>query len=60
MNDYILLMHDDVPEQGQQEPPLDWQLYLANLRDSGCFSGGSSIGEGVCLTPGLVSETRHR
>jgi hypothetical protein len=42
--EFILLMHDDstAEEEG-------WELYLARLRQEGCFAGGSAIGDGVCL-----------
>ena len=60
MNDYILLMHNDLPERGRHEQPLDWGPYLAKLRESGCFGGGSAMGGGVCLkksgaAPGLTA-----
>jgi hypothetical protein len=45
MNDYIIFMHNDA-----QEDAASWQPYLARLNDSGRFSGGSSIGQGVCVT----------
>jgi hypothetical protein len=45
MNDYILFMHDDAPAAA----PEAWPEYLSRLRDSGCFSGGSSIGDGLCV-----------
>ena len=48
MNDYILLMHNDVPE-GQSRPPLEWAAYLTKLCEAGVFEGGSSIGGGVCI-----------
>jgi len=44
MGDYILLMHDDAGVDGDD----DWKPYLAKLRQSGCFEGGSAIGDGVC------------
>ncbi len=49
MNEYILLMHDDVPERGTDAPPLDWAPYFGKLRASGRFCGGSAIGEGTCF-----------
>jgi hypothetical protein len=49
MNDYFLLMHDDVPQ-----PPLPttatWDNYLEKLKASGRFGGGSSIGSGACVS----------
>ena len=44
MPDYIFLMHDDAP--GSKN---DWGPYLAKLRSSGRFDGGSAIGDGVCV-----------
>jgi hypothetical protein len=45
MNDYIFFMHNDAPTSSE----AGWQEYFAKLRDSGCFSGGSAIGEGACF-----------
>ena len=45
MNDYIIFMHDDAKE----ETAAAWEAYLTMLRASGRFSGGSEIGQGVCL-----------
>ena len=48
MNDYILLMHDDVP--ADRRPAGDgWPAYIARLRAAGAFQGGSSLGGGVCV-----------
>jgi hypothetical protein len=44
MNDYILLMHNDAPDQSHQ----DWQTYLEKLQQTGRFNGGSAIGGGTC------------
>ncbi len=47
MNDYILLMHSD-----QTRPAGDsaaWGRYIAMLRASGKFEGGSSMGGGICV-----------
>ncbi len=47
MNDYILLMHSD-----HSRPMGDgaaWGHYIATLRASGKFKGGSSIGGGLCV-----------
>jgi hypothetical protein len=56
MADYILLMHDDAvgPESG-------WDLYLAKLRQSGAFEGGSAVGGGACFrktgpAPGISAQ----
>jgi hypothetical protein len=49
MNDYILLMHNDAPseEGGRAE---QWSAYFAKLRAMNAFQGGSSIGDGVCIS----------
>ena len=44
MPDYIFFMHDDAPDEGG-----DWEPYLAKLKASGSFEGGSAIGDGVCV-----------
>ena len=44
MPDYLLVMHDDTVADAP-----DWQPYLDKLRQTGCFHGGSAIGEGVCV-----------
>jgi hypothetical protein len=49
MNDYLLLMHDDVPGGGPR-PPAEWEAYVAKLIAAGAFEGGSSIGAGVCIS----------
>jgi hypothetical protein len=56
MPDYIILMHDDALSAEEA-----WEPYLGKLRRSGCFEGGSAIGEGVCLRKrGTASEiTAH-
>jgi len=40
----MLLMHDDAVADSND----DWGPYLVKLRQSGCFEGGSAIGDGVC------------
>ena len=49
MTDFIMFMHDDVPD-GQRSPDGDWAAYFAKLREVGAFQGGSSIGDGVCAS----------
>ena len=49
MNDYILLMHDDVPTV-HADAETDWPAYFAKLRAANAFEGGSSIGGGVCVS----------
>jgi hypothetical protein len=60
MNDYILLMHNDVPE-GERRPDDAWAAYFAKLREAGVFQGGSSIGDGVCVSKTATTGdvTRH-
>lgn len=48
MNDYLLLMFNDLPP-GAQEDGEAWGPYLGRLHQSGRFGGGSSIGGGVRL-----------
>lgn len=50
MNDYIFLMHDDARKNAEQNSDAAWAKYLAMLGESGQFSGGSSIGPGICIT----------
>lgn len=49
MTDFILFMHSDVPE-GRDRPDEEWAAYFAKLRRVGAFQGGSSIGDGVCVS----------
>jgi hypothetical protein len=60
MNDYILLMHNDAPTS-DGDRTAQWAAYFAKLRQARAFEGGSSIGDGVCVSkagspPGI---TRH-
>ena len=52
MNDYILFMHDDAPERAIADDGARWQDYLAALRASGQFDGGSAIGAGIITAKG--------
>lgn len=47
MPDYLILMHNDAagPETG-------WSGYLAKLRATGRFQGGSSMGQGASFRKG--------
>ncbi|MDB5440110.1 MAG: hypothetical protein JWM33_2537 [Caulobacteraceae bacterium] len=47
MPDYMFLMH--APEGPTPGSTPDWGPYLAGLRASGQFQGGSAIGHGQCL-----------
>ena len=49
MNDYLLLMHEDAADAGIANDGARWGAYLASLRASGGFDGGSSIGPGAVL-----------
>jgi hypothetical protein len=44
MPDYIFLMHDDADDD-----QTVWEPYLQQLKRSGCFQGGSAIGDGFCV-----------
>ena len=47
MDDYLLLMHDDVKDRTLADDGPRWNAYLSTLRSSGAFDGGSSIGAGA-------------
>jgi hypothetical protein len=47
MPDYLLLMHDDAPAADARSD--DWGPYLAKLKQTGSFQGGSAIGSGICV-----------
>jgi hypothetical protein len=44
MPEYIFLMHGDADDD-----ETAWGPYLRRLEQSGCFQGGSAIGEGICV-----------
>ncbi|MCR6475235.1 YciI family protein [Variovorax sp. ZS18.2.2] len=46
MNEYILLMHQDATDRDAADDPKRWEQYLAQLRSTGHFDGGSSMGRG--------------
>jgi hypothetical protein len=46
MNEYILLMHSDATDTLTADDSERWGQYIAGLRQSGRFDGGSSIGTG--------------
>jgi hypothetical protein len=46
MNDYIFLMHSD----SGPTSPKEWDAYIGRLNGLGVFQGGSSIGDGVCVS----------
>ena len=49
MNDYILLMHNDSTPSATGSEDEAWGSYLAKLKASGRFQGGSAVGTGVCV-----------
>lgn len=49
MNEYILLMHQDALHTEAARNPQQWESYLAQLRSSGQFDGGSAMGPGLRL-----------
>ena len=46
MNEYILLMYNDSSDSLAADDNEKWGAYITNLRKSGQFGGGSSIGIG--------------
>ncbi|VVP85311.1 hypothetical protein PS918_02716 [Pseudomonas fluorescens] len=56
MNEYILLMHQDAPNSEAANDPSHWARYIAQLRGTGRFDGGSSIGQGERLRKGQLSQ----
>jgi hypothetical protein len=61
MADFILFMHNDAPAAASTPGPADWPAYFAKLRKAGAFQGGSSIGDGLCVShaPSPPPITRH-
>lgn len=49
MNEYMLLMHQDALHTEAARDPKQWEHYLGQLRSSGQFDGGSSMGSGLRL-----------
>ena len=52
MNDYMIFMHDDVLEPAIANDGARWGQYMASLRASGQFDGGSAMGPGVLIRKG--------
>lgn len=52
MKEFILLMYNDATDQSVASSGDRWGEYLAGLRASGHFDGGSSIGAGLRLRKG--------
>jgi hypothetical protein len=55
VNEYILLMHDDVADQAIADDGELWGKYFTSLHQSGQFDGGSSIGRGQCMRKNQAS-----
>lgn len=47
MQDFLLIMYDDVINETAANDGEKWSRYLARLRASDCFEGGSSVGTGL-------------
>jgi hypothetical protein len=60
MHDYLLLMHNDAPDQ-PGDRAAQWTEYLAQLQQTGAFQGGSAIGDGLCASqsPAARGITQH-
>ncbi len=60
MHDYILLMHNDAPDQSG-ERDAQWTAYFAKLQQAGAFQGGGAIGDGLCASksPAARGITQH-
>lgn len=56
VNEYILLMHQDAPDTADANDPTRWIQYLAQLRGTGQFDGGSSMGRGERLRKNQSSQ----
>lgn len=52
MKDFIVFTYSDATDCAAANDGEKWGKYLAKLRDSGCFEGGSSIGPGLRLRKG--------
>jgi hypothetical protein len=46
MPEFIVFMYNDVVDRGIANDGQKWSAYLARLKATGRFSGGSSIGRG--------------
>ena len=49
MPDYLMLMHKPAALPATPPSPDTWPAYLAQLRATGGFQGGSEIGGGLCM-----------
>jgi len=57
MNEYILFMHDDVLQSSIANDEGRWGQYVEQLRDSGQFDGGSTIGQGKTFRKGCATQS---
>jgi hypothetical protein len=46
MPEFIVFMYNDVADRGKANDGQKWGAYLAKLKATGGFNGGSSIGRG--------------
>jgi hypothetical protein len=60
VNEYMLLMHEDASDPQAADDPERWRQYLARLRSSGRFDGGSAIGSGERFRKGHPSQPSGR
>jgi len=49
MPEYLVLMHNDIPERGEEDSSNAWGEYLRGLQTAGVLEGGSAIGGGTCV-----------
>lgn len=54
MKEFILFMHNDATDPAIADDGGLWGRYIAALRGTGQFDGGSSIGAGLCVKKGLA------
>jgi hypothetical protein len=54
MKDFILLMYNDASDKPISNDSDRWGEYFSELRSSGHFDGGSSIGAGLRLRKGAA------
>ena len=52
MTEFILFMHDDAVDTAIASDGNRWAQYMASLRASGRFDGGSSVGTGTVFRKG--------
>lgn len=56
MNEYMFLMHQDAPDKEAANDPKRWEQYISELRSTGQFDGGSSMGRGERLQKNQSSQ----